>query len=91
MSEDNVPCWVYRSTRHPETYLYLSEEDAFEQIPEGLLEHFGDPVLVIELELNPDRKLAREDVIMVMCNLRTQGYHLQLPPELKPHLNDGDS
>lgn len=89
MSDEILPCWVYRSPRHPETYLYLSEEDAFDQVPAGLRDHFGEPVLVIELELSPDRRLAREDVVMVMSNLRTQGYHLQLPPELKPHLYHG--
>jgi uncharacterized protein YcgL (UPF0745 family) len=47
-------------------------------------------VLVIELELNPDRQLAREDVTMVMSNLRTRGYHLQLPPNLQPELYHGN-
>ncbi len=90
MSDDNLHCWVYRSPRHQEMYLYLDSEQGFERLPAGLREHFGEPVLVIELELSPTRNLAREDVTMVMSNLRTQGYHLQLPPELKPDLHHGN-
>jgi len=90
MSEDNLHCWVYRSPRHPEMYLYLDDEEGFGTLPEGLREHFGEPMLVIELELSPARQLAREDVNMVMSNLRTQGYHLQLPPQLKPNLYPGN-
>lgn len=89
MTDDNQCCWVYRSPRKPEMYLYLAEPDGFDAVPDALMQQFGDPVLVIELELNPARRLAREDVDIVMCNLRTRGYHLQLPPQLKPHLYHG--
>ena len=90
MSEDSLHCWVYRSPRHQEMYLYLDHEDGFDALPEGLREHFGEPKLVIELELSPTRQLACEDVTMVMSNLRTQGYHLQLPPQFKPDLYHGN-
>lgn len=89
MVDDSQPCWVYRSTRKQEMYLYLAEPDAFDAVPEALLQQFGDPILVIELELSPERRLAREDVDIVMCNLRTCGYHLQLPPWLRPDLYHG--
>ena len=90
MTDDNLSCWVYRSTRHQEMYLYLDEEGGFDKVPDALRERFGAPVLVIELELNPSRELARENVTMVMSNLRTRGYHLQLPPNLKPELYHGN-
>ena len=90
MSDAMLPCWVYRSPRKQEMYLYLAEEDAFDKIPDALLERFGEPILVIELELSPERKLAREDVNTVIANLRTQGFHLQLPPKLQPELYHGN-
>ena len=90
MSDTNLPCWVYRSTRKQEMYLYLAEEDAFDKVPDALLERFGEPILVIELELSPKRKLAREDVNTVMSNLREQGFHLQMPPNLQPELYHGN-
>ena len=51
---------------------------------------FGEPILVIELELCDKRKLAREDVEKVMANLRGQGFHLQMPPKLQPELYHGN-
>ncbi|MEN8168070.1 MAG: YcgL domain-containing protein, partial [Pseudomonadota bacterium] len=56
------PCWIYRSAHRDEMYLYLSQEARFEAVPEALLQHFGTPRLVMELELHPERQLAREDV-----------------------------
>ena len=90
MSDLTLPCWVYRSPRKQEMYLYLAEEDDFDKVPNALLEKFGQPILVIELELSPERKLAREDVNTVMANLRSQGFHLQLPPKLQPELYHGN-
>lgn len=83
-------CWIYRSPRRPEMYLYLAEEARFKVVPEPLLQRFGTPSLVMELELHPERKLAREDVSLVLQNLRAQGFHLQMPPEIRPHLYQGE-
>lgn len=90
MSDDKLPCWVYRSPRKQEMYLYLATEDGFDAVPGALMERFGTPVLVIELELDAERRLAREDVGTVMANLRAQGYHLQMPPNLQPTLYHGN-
>ncbi|MGB5453660.1 MAG: YcgL domain-containing protein [Sedimenticolaceae bacterium] len=90
MAESNLPCWVYRSPRKQEMYIYLAQEDGFDTLPAALLESFGEPILVIELELSPDRKLAREDVGKVMANLRDQGFHLQMPPQLQPAMYHGN-
>jgi len=90
MAESSLHCWVYRSPRKQEMYLYLADEDAFDRVPDSLLERFGEPVLVIELELSPGRRLAREDVGKVIGNLRDQGFHLQMPPKLQPELYHGN-
>ena len=90
MLEDTLPCWVYRSARKQEMYLYLAAEDGFDHVPAALLERFGEPILVIELELSSGRKLAREDVSRVMTNLRQQGFHLQMPPQLRAELYHGN-
>jgi len=90
MSQDHLNCWVYRSPRKQEMYLYLAEKDGFQRVPEALLAGFGQPILVIELLLHPQRKLAREDVGRVITNLHSQGFHLQLPPDLRPELYHGN-
>jgi uncharacterized protein YcgL (UPF0745 family) len=90
MTDDNLHCWVYRSPRKQEMYLYLSGEDAFDRVPDTLLESFGEPVLVIELELSHERQLARENVDTVMANLDDRGFHLQMPPQLSPEMYHGN-
>lgn len=90
MSEHGLPCWVYRSPRKQEMYLYIAREDDFGDVPEALLAQFGQPHLVFELELSPARPLAREDVVQVMKNLRERGFHLQMPPKLTPDLYHGN-
>ncbi|MCC7280146.1 MAG: YcgL domain-containing protein [Chromatiaceae bacterium] len=84
MSQEPRPCWIYKSPRKEEMYLYLATQEGFAALPPALLEHFGPPVFVMELALHPERRLAREDVVKVMANLDTQGFHLQMPPEIRP-------
>lgn len=87
---DTRPCWIYRSSRKREMYLYLSKEDDFDAVPEALMKGFGQPVRVMELALHPQRSLAREEVTKVLKNLQEQGFHLQMPPNLEPHLYHGE-
>jgi uncharacterized protein YcgL (UPF0745 family) len=87
---DTLTCWIYKSPLKDEMYLYLAGEADFEPVPTPLMERFGTPVRVMALELHPERRLAREDVCKVMQNLREQGYHLQLPPQLRPDLYHGN-
>jgi hypothetical protein len=82
MPPQTCPCWIYKSPRQDGLYLYLAAEDGFDAVPAALLERFGTPRLVIQVDLHPGRALAREDVAKVIANLRAQGYHLQLPPVL---------
>ena len=75
-----MQCFVYKSQRRVDTYVYLREPDAFELLPRALADSLGPLTFVIELALSPERKLAREDVETVIANLRGPGFHLQLPP-----------
>lgn len=73
-------CSIYKSPRKNEMYLYVLKADGLERVPEGLLPAFGVPVHAFDLVLSLERKLAREDIVKVLENLDTQGYHLQMPP-----------
>ena len=84
--DKSIACWVYSSGRKDEMYLYLAKKDAFDQLPGGLLQQFGRPKLVLELELHPGRRLAREDVHQVISSLKERGFYLQLPPKMMPEL-----
>jgi uncharacterized protein YcgL (UPF0745 family) len=79
-----MKCSVVRSSLKDYTYLYLKEDLEWKDLPATLIKAFGEPEFVMELELNPKRKLANEDVNRVMANLEETGYHLQLPPSTDP-------
>lgn len=85
-----LECWIYRSPRKDEMYLYLAAEDDFACLPDELLRRFGTPAKIMQISLHEDRKLAREDVTRVMENLRARGYHLQMPPKLRVDLYTGE-
>lgn len=73
-------CSIYHSPRKNGMYLYVLKEDALKRVPEDLLTAFGKPRHAFDLVLTPERKLAREDIALVLENLDSQGYHLQMPP-----------
>ena len=85
-----VDCWVYKSPKKDEMYLYVSKQDCFEDVPEALLSRFGQPVFVMQLALTAMRPLARENVETVMQNLHQQGFHLQMPAQLQPDIYHGN-
>jgi uncharacterized protein YcgL (UPF0745 family) len=73
-------CYIYRSKRKDELYLFLAEEDDFECVPEALRKNFGQLEKAMELDITPESKLARSDTADVIANLKEHGFHIQLPP-----------
>ena len=90
MVGDAQVCWIYKSSKKDEMYIYLANRDDFEVVPSELLNRFGKPELVMELKLSPEKKLARENTRIVLDNLSDKGFHLQMPPVLKPELYHGN-
>ncbi len=72
-------CYIYRCSRKEDVYLYLAEKDDFSRVPDEIMRALGITEFSMELELTPDRKLAREDTSTVLKNLEDKGFHLQLP------------
>ena len=91
MSKDSLPCWIYKSPRKDEMYLYSSLEDDFSAIPEPLLNRFGKPIFVMQLNLAETPKLARVDLEEVCKHLEKDGYFLQMPPNLTPDIYHGNA
>lgn len=75
-----VMCSIYRSKRKDGMYLYVPRKKDMSELPEPLMQFFGQPLLAMDLVLTPQRALAREDIHTVLRNLAEQGYHLQMPP-----------
>ena len=80
-----IQCTIYKSSRKPDTYLYVASADDFSRVPAALLEMLGPLEWVMTLDLHAQRPLARADVAQVMAQLRRQGYFLQMPPAVHAH------
>jgi len=78
----NIKVWVYKGSRRAETYLYVSGENDFQRVPKDLIDALGKLELVMELELDEQRKLARVDAKEVIENVLDAGYFLQLAPQV---------
>ena len=74
-----MKCYIYRCSRKEDLYIYLSEKDDFSCVPAEIMRALGMTEFTMELELTPDRKLARENAATVRKNLSDKGFHLQLP------------
>ena len=77
-------CCVYKSLRKQQTFLFVLQEDDFSSVPEPLLKALGEVKKVIDLELTPERTVARGNTRSIMDDLLEKGFHLQLPPAEKP-------
>ncbi|MDD2800192.1 MAG: YcgL domain-containing protein [Methylobacter sp.] len=77
-------CYIYKSLKKEQLYLYIDSKDDFSKVPEALFNSFGKLEFVMELELHPERKLAKEDVLKVISSLDEKGFFVQLPPTNLP-------
>jgi uncharacterized protein YcgL (UPF0745 family) len=75
-----MPCYVYKSLKKHLLYLYITQKDDFSRVPDELLQTMGKLEFVLELELSPERKLAKEDSQKVLASLQDKGFFVQLPP-----------
>lgn len=79
-----MQCFIYKSYKKDELYVYLLNKDDFSQLPAALLDSIGTPVFVMELDLTPERKLARADSAQVIRHLQEKGFFVQMPPTKVP-------
>ena len=79
-----MQCFIYKSLKKEELYLYLDKKDDFSDIPEPLFNSLGRIKFVMELEITPERKLAREDANKVLSSLQDKGFFVQMPPTIIP-------
>ncbi len=73
-------CFIYKSLKKEHLYLYVNKKDDFSEVPDALFNSFGKLEFVMDLELTPERKLAKENAEKVIDSLKTKGFFVQLPP-----------
>lgn len=73
-------CFVYRSKKKLNTYLFLPEQDNFSGVPQSLLKLFGEAEFSFDFDLVPGRQLVMAEAEEVLRNITENGFFLQLPP-----------
>lgn len=79
---------VFRSSKKPDTYLFVPRGQVWEDLPESLLGIFGKPVHSMDLIMTPDRKLARTSGRQVLEAIADKGFFLQMPEEQSGYVVD---
>jgi uncharacterized protein YcgL (UPF0745 family) len=80
--------YVYKSLKKADTYLYLAARDDFARLPEPLRGQLGTLQFVLDVDLAPGRRLARENPDVVRGNLVARGFHLQVPPTVEDPMHE---
>lgn len=73
-------CTVLKSTKKPDTYLYLPKDAVFDDLPESLQLLFTPQQTAMTLHVTTEKKLARFTGAELLEHLTDPGYYLQLPP-----------
>ena len=73
---------IFRSSKREGMYLYVDNEELLSRIPPELMQRFGRPVEVMELQLGARKKLARVEAASVLEQIEVSGFYLQMPPSV---------
>lgn len=75
--------FIYRSKKRKGLYVYLAEQDNFDALPPAVQDAVGELEFAMELEVTPERKMAKEDPTLVIANLDKNGFHIQMPRDIE--------
>ena len=75
--------YAYKSNRRSGSYLYLSEKDYFDVLPQALRESFPDPVWVMTMATAKHQHLTGVAMSVIQKHLSEAGYYLYIPPPIK--------
>ena len=74
-------CYIYRSTKKENCYLYIKSENDFSGIPEKILSIFGTPVFVMKVLLDGKRRFVVGTSDEIEEKIKTDGFFLQMLKE----------
>ena len=70
---------VFRSSKKPDTYIYVRRGQAWDELPDSLRGIFGQPIHAMVLIMTPERKLARTSGKQVLEAIADKDFFLQMP------------
>lgn len=76
-------CYIYRSSKKENSYLYIAKENDFSSVPEVLMTAFGKPIFAMKALLDDKRKFVVGTAQEIKNKINNDGFFLQM-------LNDDD-
>ena len=74
-------CYIYRSTKKENCYLYMEQENDFSHIPEKIMRIFGTPVFVMKVLLDGKRRFVVGTAQEIEEKIKADGFFLQMLKE----------
>lgn len=81
-------CYIYRSSKKENSYLYLGAENDFSQIPEVLSKVFGQPIFVMKVLLDGKRQFVAGSALEIEEKIKQDGFFLQMLKEDDFYVNE---
>jgi len=80
-------CYIYRSSKKENSYLYLAKENDFSKIPDVLMTAFGKPSFAMKVLLDGKRKFAVGTSQEIENKINSDGFFLQMLKEDDFYIN----
>ncbi|MCX8580214.1 MULTISPECIES: YcgL domain-containing protein [unclassified Gilliamella] len=71
-------CYIYRSTKKENCYLYMEKENDFSPIPEKIMSIFGTPAFVMKVLLDGKRRFVVGTAQEIEEKIKADGFFLQM-------------
>ncbi|OCG25376.1 hypothetical protein A9G22_00080 [Gilliamella sp. App2-1] len=71
-------CYIYRSTKKENCYLYMGNENDFSTIPDKIISIFGAPIFVMKVLLDGKRKFVVGTASEIEEKIKADGFFLQM-------------
>ncbi|WP_425463982.1 YcgL domain-containing protein [Orbus hercynius] len=71
-------CYIYRSSKKENSYLYVAKENDFSQVPKVLMDVFGTPSFAMKVLLDGKRQFVVGHAQEIEDKINSDGFFLQM-------------
>jgi len=80
-------CYIYRSSKKENSYLYIAKENDFSKVPDILMTAFGQPIFAMKVLLDDKRKFVVGTSQEIENKINSDGFFLQMLKEDDFYIN----
>ncbi|WP_392561679.1 YcgL domain-containing protein [Orbus sturtevantii] len=80
-------CYIYRSPKKENSYLYIAKENDFSNVPDILMNVFGKPIFAMKVLLDGKRQFTAGTSQEIENKIKSDGFFLQMLQEDEFYIN----